>query len=121
MYDIKCLFAHLLDDEIDATFAPDEARVAHIHLRVDVQLFDLSLFLGFQMARLTLKPLRFYALVLTSVNQLVYNVVHFKADTVGLLAQYDALGAEKIAHETSLKHKLLVIQLKLGQKDGPMR
>ena len=69
------------------------------------------------MAGLPLKPFRFDTLVFAAINELIYNVVYLEAHAVGLIAQYNTLGAEKVAHKASLlKTKIRIVSYRLQNK-----
>lgn len=68
------------------------------------------------MAGLPLKPFRFDTLVFAAINELIYNVVYLEAHAVGLIAQYNTLGAEKVAHKASFFEKQIVFKARFTER-----
>ena len=102
MHDKECVFVHLLDDEANFSHTPDVVRIANIDKRVDIKFSHLTLQLRLLVVFLSLEPVTLNLRVLCVLNELVYDIIHFETDGLGLIPDDYALHAIKIADKARL-------------------
>ena len=99
---VQGVLVHLLNDKLHCPNAPNVVDVPDVDLRVNFEFADLTLLETLLVGFSPRLPVALNRLVRAVFDELVDDVVYFKAHAAGSVPHHLALSAEEVAHKAGL-------------------